>query len=265
MRTDKVGLMTPILTLVAVAVAILGAFLGSGAIGGTPVTEAVDGWLAADATPVAPGASAFSIWSLIYLGLGLYALWQLTPRARSSDRQRRLRPWAVAAALLNALWLGVVQLDGLFLSVVVILVLLVALIRTFRLLMADPAESTVEAVLTDGTFGLYLGWLCVATVANITAWLGAAGLAGFEGWRWAAAVVVLVAAAIGIALVVTHRNGFIPGLAIAWGVAWIADARMEGQWESPALVWTAAAAAGAVLVAILLKPATHRAPSGRQA
>ncbi|MBB1024382.1 tryptophan-rich sensory protein, partial [Dietzia sp. DQ12-76] len=85
----------PVVTLLGVAAAIVAAFVGSGALGGTPVADAAGGALSADATPVAPAGSAFSIWSVIYLGLIVYALWQLSPTARRSARQRALRPWAL--------------------------------------------------------------------------------------------------------------------------------------------------------------------------
>lgn len=246
-RSPTASILPAALTLGAVVVAILGAFLGSGAIGGTSVTEAADGWLSADATPVAPGGSAFSIWSVIYAGLALYAIWQLTRSARGSGRQRRLRPWAVASALLNALWLGAVQLDLLFVSVLVILALLAVLLRMLLIMISDHPSGWVEAVLTDGTFGLYLGWVSVATVANIAAWLAAAGAEGFGGWRWAAAAVIAVAAATGVGLAVFTRGRIAPALATSWGIAWIAVARTEGQWESSLLVWTAGIAAAVVL------------------
>ena len=68
----------PVITLIGTAIAIFTAFLGSGALGGTPISEAAGGALSADATPLAPGGTAFSIWSVIYLGLIGYTLWQLS-------------------------------------------------------------------------------------------------------------------------------------------------------------------------------------------
>lgn len=242
-----------IITFLAVVVAIVGAFFGSGAIGGGGVTESAGGWLDADATPIAPASSAFSIWSVIYLGLAVYAIWQLGRTARSSDRQRRLRPWIAASALPNAAWLGVVGLDSLLGSVAVILVLLLVLIRNLLLMMSARPSGRVESLLVDGTMGLYLGWVCVAVAANITAWLaGGVGLAGFNQWEIATVAVITVAAVIGVALALFTRGRIAPGLAIAWGIAWIALARMEGQFESTLLVWTAAIASAAVLASVVV-------------
>src|SRR5690606_8153684 len=98
------GWALPVITLLGTAAAIVVAFIGSGALGGTPIAEAAGGVLSADATPVAPAGSAFSIWSVIYLGLAAYAILQLTATARRSARQAALRPWALASVLLNAAW-----------------------------------------------------------------------------------------------------------------------------------------------------------------
>ena len=59
---------------VSAVVAIIGAFMGSGAAGGTPIDRAAGGALSATATPIAPAGPAFSIWSVIYLGLIAYAV-----------------------------------------------------------------------------------------------------------------------------------------------------------------------------------------------
>lgn len=242
-----------IVTLFAVVVAIIGAFFGSGAVGGGGVTESAGGWLDADATPIAPASSAFSIWSVVYLGLAAYAIWQLGRTARSSERQRRLRPWIAGSALLNAAWLGVVSLDTLIGSVLVILVLLLVLIRTLLLMMATRTSGWVETLLVDGTMGLYLGWVSVAVAANITAWLaGGVGLDDFEAWEVATVAIVTVAAVIAMALAFFTRGRLAPAAATAWGLAWIAVARTEGQFESQTLVWTAALASAAVVVAVVV-------------
>src|SRR5688500_13406739 len=49
---------------ISAVLAVVGSFIGSGAAGGTPIQEAAGGALAADATLIAPGSGAFSIWTL---------------------------------------------------------------------------------------------------------------------------------------------------------------------------------------------------------
>ncbi|WP_157984066.1 tryptophan-rich sensory protein [Nesterenkonia muleiensis] len=253
-HTRATPLSQSLLMVLATAAAVVAAFFGSGAVGGTDMQEAVGGWLGADATPLAPASGAFRIWSVIYLGLVGYALWQLSTTARGSARQHRLRLWAILSVVLNAVWLWVVQLGWLGVSVLVMLMLLAVLVRILLLMEASPAQSRVERLLTDGTFGLYLGWICVATAANIAAWLGSLGTEGFQAWEAATVSVIAAVTALGIALGLWTNGRIAPALSLAWGLAWIVEARNQGSFESPLLVVAAGVAAGLVLVAPLAVP-----------
>ena len=234
-------------------IAVVGSFIGSGAAGGTPIQNASNGALAADATLIAPGGSAFSIWSVIYLGLMAYAVWQFLPAQKTSERHRLLGYWAAASLILNAAWILSIQFDQLWLSVPIIIVLLAVLSRIFVLLLHNKPRNTLDAVLTDGTMGLYLGWVCVATAANISAVLVAAG---FAGWGLAAnawAVIVLaVAAAVGIALALYGRGRLSPSVSLCWGLAWVAIARTNGDLVSTPAAVTAAVGVVAVLAVTII-------------
>lgn len=249
MRTTKqASLASRVTCAVCVLVAAFGAFVGSGVMGGTPIAEAADGKLSADSTLLAPGTGAFSIWSLIYMALVVYAIWQLTPQASHSPTQLRIRPLAATSAILNALWILTVQLGWLSASVLVILVLLVVLIRIF-LLMHTAAETRTERWITAFAFGSYLGWVSVATVANIAAWLSAMGVGEGAGWATPlASVLVVVAALIGVMTVLHSRGRIAPALAMVWGIAWIGVGRSDGGLESGSVAVTAFVAAGALLL-----------------
>nr|WP_231980671.1 TspO/MBR family protein [Tessaracoccus coleopterorum] len=147
---------------------------------GTRVEDSSGGAFSADATLVTPAGPAFSIWSLIYLGLAAYVIWQW--RARSSARAARIAWLAAVSMILNALWLGVTQVGWLWPSVVVILTLAIVLGILLHRLGETPAGSRVEAVVVDGTFGVYLGWVAVASVANVTTVLVASGVARATPW-----------------------------------------------------------------------------------
>lgn len=244
---EPAGWAMPVITLLGTAVAVVLAFVGSGALGGTPVAEAAGGALSADATPVAPAGTAFSIWSVIYLGLAAYAIWQLTPTARRSARQHALRPWALASVLLNAAWIWTIQLDAVWASVLVILALLAVLIRIMYILGTPRTGGAVELVVADGTFGLYLGWVSVATLANTYAWLAASGVDQFATVAMGL-VGILAATAIGVATALLSRGRVAPALSTAWGLSWVAVGRTEGAHEASELVWTAVAGAAVVLV-----------------
>lgn len=252
----------PIVVVIAVAASIVLAFIGSGATGGTPVSEAAGGALSADATPFAPDGPAFSIWSVVYVGLAAYALFQLLPVQRASARHAQLRPWAALSAALNAAWIGVVQADSVWGSVLVIVVLLVVLIRILLILRKTSSLTKTDMLITEGTFGLYLGWVTVATTANIAALIATTGLDTFTGWEWAAVGILAVVVAIGIGLAIFTRGRIAPALAISWGLSWIAVARTSGEFESQILVWAAAIAATLVLLSTIgMRIAAERKPA----
>lgn len=232
--------------------AIAGAFIGSGALGESQ-PEVGDGALAADATLVAPGQPAFSIWSVIYTGLLAYAVWQALPARRTDPRQRRVGWLVLASMVLNALWIGVVQLEALVWSVPVIVLLLVTLAVVHVRLVASRPRGVVEAVVLDGTAGLYLGWVSVATIANVAAVLTAQGLTvlGLGGETWAV-VVLAVAAIVGCGLAVHGRGRLAVGAALAWGLTWIAVARATGEPRSLSTATAAAVAAAVVVVATVM-------------
>lgn len=244
---QKTPIAVPIGMAVITAIAIATAFWGAGFFGGTETSDVAGGALSADATPLAPASSAFRIWSGIYVGLILYTLWQFFPAARASQRQRALRPLALASIVLNSVWLWVTQLDLLLLSVIVIAVLLAVLAWIMILLDRHKASGPVELVLNDGVFGLYTGWVLAATFANLWAVLAESGVEQMTEVNFAIGGVIVVAAVSIIASILNHGR-IAPALAVAWALAWIAIGRTEGQFESEPLWWAAAASACAVIL-----------------
>ncbi|PND49783.1 tryptophan-rich sensory protein, partial [Rhodococcus sp. ENV425] len=219
-RLRVAGVAVSAITAVAVS------FLGSGAVVGTPISEVAGGALSADATAVAPGGPAFSIWSVIYLGLLALAVWQALPAHHADPRQRTLGRWIAASMLLNAAWILVVQLELLAVSVAVIAALLAVLVRIFLGLTRTAPSSRLEGVVVDGTMFLYLGWVAVATVANTAAALRAAEVDPFAlgADTWAVLVLVVVAA-VSVLLAVAGHGRLAVATAMAWGLVWIAVAR----------------------------------------
>ncbi|PYY60621.1 tryptophan-rich sensory protein [Curtobacterium sp. MCSS17_011] len=239
---------------VSAVVAVIGAYVGSGAAGGTPIQDAAGGALSASSTAIAPDGPAFSIWSAVYAGLIGYAVLQLF-RTANDERHERLVAPAVLSLLLNAAWILSVQFGFLWASEPIILALLVVLIWTFTILRRTPSRGVVEAILTDGTFGLYLGWVCVATAANTAAVLTAAGFRGFglgqDPWG---VVVAAVAGLVGVLIALWGRGRLAPMASLAWGLAWVAVARFEGPLVSvPTAVAAVVAAAAVVVVTVVVR------------
>ena len=244
-----------IIVTAAYVICLVGSMIGVGVFGGTPIASAAGGALAADATLLAPASPAFSVWTVVYLGLAGYTVLQWFPAPESADRQRSLRLPVAGTMLLNAAWILVVQAGWLWASVAVIGALLALLSRVFVILVATRPAGMLERVLVDGSLGLYFGWVCVATAANIAAALTGSGFdgAGVDPDWWAVAVLAVVGA-VGVVLAARSGGRIAVAAAIAWGLAWIAVARWDGAPQSAPTAMAAAAAAVVVLgVAAVLR------------
>jgi hypothetical protein len=229
-----------VVVIAAATCCLLGPLIGAGVIG-TPVPETAGGALASDATLLAPTGPAFAIWSVIYGGIAGYALWQALPRHVTDTRQRDTGLLAAATMLLNTAWMLVTQAGWLWGSVAVIGALLAALAVLVRRLSVRRATSVVERVLVDGTFGLYLGWVAVATCANLAAAVTDSALlpAASPGAEAAAIALLIIVGAVGVTLALRWGGRWAIGIALAWGLAWIAVGRLS---EAPASDPTGAAA-----------------------
>ena len=182
------------LIISAAAFMLIAAAVGAGAFGGASVDDLQDGALSAQGSYLAPAGPAFSIWSLIYLGLIAYTVWQALPTQRQDARQRAVGGWIAASMVLNGLWLVTARYLTLWLTVVVIALLLAVLARVIVVLGRFPARTAADRILTDGANGLHFGWVTIATVANTAAWFTQIAP---ESWAnaadvWAVAVLVVV-------------------------------------------------------------------------
>lgn len=236
---------------------VVGTLVGVGVLG-TRVAESSGGALSSAATRLAPGGPAFSIWSVIYAGLLFYAIWQWLPGQATRSVHRRIGYLVAASMVLNASWLLVTQQGWLWASVVVILALALLLGQLLSVLTRSETSGRVDRVVLDGTFGLYLGWVAVASGANITTALIESGLdPGPVASDLAAVAVLAVVAGLGILFATALRGRYAVALAMAWGLTWIAVARTTGEPES-----TATAVAAVLAALVVLAAAAWAARSG---
>ena len=263
-KTTTTDVTRMVTVTIAEVLCVLGTMAGVGVFGGPEVAQAAGGALSADSTLIAPATQAFSIWSVIYLGLALYTIWQWLPKQRTAQRHRRIG-WLVAGSMvLNAGWLLVVQAGWLWISVVVILALVLVLGVIARLVATTPGTGGADTLITDGTMGLYLGWVSVAVCANITAALVAAGVQPAAPTSEVIAVaVLLVAGGVGLLLATRTAGNIAIGAAMAWGIGWIAVARLTGEPASTitgvaALVVAVGVGVATVLVRLRVRAAQTR-------
>lgn len=197
--------------------------------------------------PFTPAGYVFGIWGLIYAGTLGYAGWQWY-RARRGDL--RLVPLAspyLAACAANVSWILLWHWLQVGASLLAMAGLLASLaVAWWRVRHIAPA-GVAERVLVHGTFSLYLGWICVATFANLAAWLVASGVRPFGLSLPAIAIAFVLAAALLFVVLVWRTHWLVPGLVYVWAAAGIArrtgqpDAVVTAAWVGVALVLAALA------------------------
>src|SRR5829696_2300478 len=113
-------------------------------------------------TLVTPAGYAFSIWSLIYLGLIAFSIYQILPANLS--RFRSVRSFYIASCALNCAWLYFWHRDQIALCFVV----MVAFWATLGVICYQlrDSESLRETWAAKAPFGLYFGWVTAATLVN---------------------------------------------------------------------------------------------------
>ena len=194
-----------------------------------------------------PAGYVFAIWGVIYIGWLAFSIYQLLPAQRSNPRLQRIGWLYALSGLLNAGWLFTWHYELFPLSVVVMLALLVTLIAIYlRLDNGRVQVSTVEKWCVSIPFSVYLGWISVATIANITDLL--------YYWRWDGfgiapemwAVIMLLVATV-LALTMALTRGDVAYLSVfVWSFVGIA----VKQSATPLVANTAWAMA--VLVALMI-------------
>jgi hypothetical protein len=252
-RTGRRDGVQQVALLVGGAVAVLGLAAGVGAFGGTPIGEIGDGDLAPDASLVVPAGVAFSIWTPIYAGLAGVALWQARPGQRDLGRLRAVGWPLLVSMLANAAWILAAQAQAYVLTVVVIVVILASLVLTYAGLLGSAPRSRTERVLLDGTVGLYLGWVSVATIANVSTTLVEAGYGDLVPGRTVWAVTMLaVAGALGAAVTLRGGGRLAFPAAVTWALVWVVVARLDAGPDRsvPAAVVAAVAAVAVVTAAV---------------
>jgi hypothetical protein len=169
-----------------------------------------------------PAGYVFSIWGLIYIGLLAFAVYQALPAQRENPRLRKIGYWFLLSCAANSVWIFMWHYNLFPLSLLIMLVLLASLLVIYlRLDVGRTKISTAERWCVDNVFSVYLGWITVATVANVTDVLYDLGWNGFgiapETW---AVIMLIVAAALGVAMALTRRDiAYL--LVLAWAFAGI--------------------------------------------
>ena len=221
---------------------------GTTLIGGQ-VTAAVSD---ANPTLITPAGYVFSIWGVIYMLLGVFVVYQALPSQQGKEYQSKIGWLFVLSSLINIGWLFLWQFEYLSLSVVLMFLLLATLISIYlRLGVGKSAVSFRERLAVQLPFSVYLGWITVASIANVAATLVSIGWDGFgispETW----AILVVAVALIITMLMLFTRKDVAYSLVIIWALVGI-GVKQSGNQTIVMLAEISAAIVAVALISTIL-------------
>lgn len=187
-------------------------------------------------TIITPAGYAFSIWSLIYLGLIAFSIYQILPK--NLERFRGIRTIYIFSCLLNCGWIYAWHHNRVLLCLGIIAALLVTLF--YLNLKVRNGETYGDYWAVSAPFSIYFGWVTAATIVNFAIAMSSLGFTvKGPGATVFGMICIFVAAAIAVAVRIKMTNYLHP-LAVAWALTAI------GVKQSGQTLVVAAAAVGTI-------------------
>ncbi len=205
-----------------------------------------------------PAGITFSIWGLIYLLLIVWVIFQFraskTPQYASVLKSG---PWFLVSSVGNILWILFWHYLMVWLSLAAMLVVLFSLIKLYLSIDVGSTDTTMqEKLMYHLPISVYLGWISVATIANVTAVLVSIQWRGF-GIPESVWTVIVIAAGVVVAVgMIIRRRDLVHPLVVIWayiGIVIKRSADAEPVTSVIAAVWIAVALIIAAVAVSALK------------
>jgi hypothetical protein len=167
-----------------------------------------------------PAGLTFSIWGVIYIFLTVfiaYQIYEVVKKKPEIEYLDKIGYFFFIASLANITWIFLWQYILIPYSLIAMLVLLVSLLYIYlKLNIGRSNRRLIEKFAVEVTFSIYLGWITVATIANVVAVLVTAGIESFgpiaELWT---ILVLIVATVITYGMLLTRKD-IAYSLVIVW-------------------------------------------------
>ena len=172
-----------------------------------------------------PAGLTFSIWGIIYLWLLVFIGFQIAALFRPG-LAARIEPivdkigWLfVATCVFNVAWMFAWHWEQLGLSVVIMLGFLATLLRLNETNGVGHSKvNKLEKIIAHWPMGIYQGWITVATIANITAFLVGNDWRGGDLSEASWAVLMISVGAAAAVYILFRQNNLGHGFAVSWAL-----------------------------------------------
>jgi hypothetical protein len=224
---------------------IVNGLAGSTEIIGGRNTAAVSN---ANFTLITPAGYVFAIWGVIYILLAVFVVYQVLPGQKGKEYQDKIGWLFVLSSIINIVWLFAWQYEYLSVSVLLMFALLGTLITIYLRLGIGKSDATLrEKLAVHLPFSVYLGWITVASIADVAATLVSYNWNGF-GISPSIWVIIVVAVALVITLLMlATRRDIAYALVLIWALVGIAVNHTEEQ----TVVLVTGAASAIIAVALI--------------
>ncbi|HJX69291.1 MAG TPA: hypothetical protein VJ406_03620, partial [Dehalococcoidia bacterium] len=168
-----------------------------------------------------------------------FVVYQLLPSVRRDaeriDFVQRIGPLFFVSCLANIGWIFAWHNQVLPLSLVMMLVLLGCLLAIYvRLNIGKSQAPKAQRYLVHLPFSVYLGWITIATIANVTALLVSNGWGLDQQQLWAVAVII-VGIAIALSVLFTRKDIYYC-LVVDWALLGILLKRLSATTPAQSVV-----------------------------
>lgn len=206
-----------------------------------------------------PAGLTFAIWGVIYILLIMFAAYQARDLFKKEKIEmpfiKKSSYYFFLAGIANMSWIFAWHYQQVLASVIIMLVLFASLLKIYlNLDIGKEIVSRKERIFIQVPISVYLGWITVATIANITAFLVTInwdGL-GISDVLWTM-IVIIVALIITLLMIITRKD-VAYSLVIVWALLGIYIKRtnpLYGLQNEVAL--TAAVCALIIVLAIIVE------------
>lgn len=190
-----------------------------------------------------PAGLTFSVWAVIYLLLAGFLVSQsvsLFGKEETPGFVRRIGWLFVLNGAANASWILLWHHKMPAAAMAVMVCILLSLITIYqRLGVGQRIVSRRELWTAHIPFAVYLGWICIATIANMTTVLTDAGWNGNPLSEPAWTVIMITTGTILAGLILRRRGDAAFGLVTAWALLGIYLKRTNAEPVIPAVAYTA--------------------------
>ncbi|MGZ5486456.1 MAG: hypothetical protein ACXWFB_11210 [Nitrososphaeraceae archaeon] len=123
-----------------------------------------------------PAGITFSIWGIIYILLLLFIIYQFVVAFKKSSLDKdifeKIGILFFISCIFNVAWILAWHYEIVWLSLIIMALLLISLISIYvRLGTGRLQVRNSEKILVNIPFSVYLGWITIAAIANVTAFL----------------------------------------------------------------------------------------------